>query len=179
MFKKIMVCLISCFLSGCGFHLQGQMSLAPPLQRIYLQTTDPYGLLARHLRQYLHASHVEVVNSIADADAALVILQNDETDVLLSVNSTQQTRQFNLILNVTFEITDNKGAILVIPQVMSESRTITTQSNLILGSSNEANLFYQQMKRAIAYKIVMRIASKDITEILITALAARVDQPIP
>ena len=42
------------------------------------------------------------------------------------------------------------------------------QSNQILGSSNEANLFYQQMRRTLAYAIMNRIASQEVTQQIMT-----------
>ncbi len=51
-------------------------------------------------------------------------------------------------------------------QTLEETRSITVQSNQILGSSNEATLFYQQMRRTLAYAIMNRIASKEVTRMV-------------
>jgi len=154
------------FLTACGFHLQGETKLASPLHRLYLQTPDPYGHLARSLQLFLKKSHVELVSSPAEASATLVILHDDSSQELLSVSGTQQTRQYTLKVTVTFELTKAGGQIIVGPQMLTETRTITVQSNQILGSSNEANLFYQQMRRTLAYAIMNRIASKEITQLV-------------
>lgn len=152
------------FLVSCGFHLQGKMQLAKPLHRMFLQVPDPYSHLVKNLKQYLKMSKVQLVSSPEDAETILVILQDEPTQELLSVSGTQQTRQYDLKVTVTFEITDAKGRVLVAPQTLHESRTITMQSNQILGSSNEANLFYQQMRRTLAYAIMNRIASQEVTQ---------------
>lgn len=166
-FHKILGATIACLLLGsCGFHLQGNLQLAPPLHRMYIQSSDPYGYLARSLQQYLKMSHVCLVATAAQADTVLIILQDSNSQKLLSVNSTQQTRQYNLYVTVVFEITDSNGRIIVPPQALSEVRVITIQSNQVLGSSNEANLFYQQMRRSLAGAIMNRIASKDITTMI-------------
>lgn len=155
-----------CFIVGCGFHLQGQMHLAPPLQKMYLQSPDPYGHLARNLQQYLKMSKVQLTATPAEADTILVILQDTTAQSLLSVSGTQQTRQYNLQVTVVFEITDKRGCVLIAPQVLTETRTITIQSNQILGSSNEANLYYQQMRRFLAYAILNRLATQEIARAL-------------
>jgi len=155
-------------LSGCGFHLQGAMKLAPPFQKLYLQTNDPYGQLSRKLQQYLKMSNVQMVTNPNDAQVILVILQDDTLKNLLSVNGTQQTRSYNIEVRVTFAVTDNKGRILILPQALTESRVITVQSNQVLGSSNEASLLYQHMRNSLAYAIMNRLASKEISR-LITA----------
>jgi len=163
-FHILFILCLSLILSGCGFHLQGERHLAAPLHRLYLQTPDPYGQLVQSLQQYLKLSKVQLVSSPQEATAILAILHDDTSQELLSVSGTQQTRQYTLKVTVVFEITHSTGLTIVKPQTLSESRTITIQSNQVLGSSNEANLFYQQMRRMLAYAIINRIASKEITQ---------------
>jgi LPS-assembly lipoprotein len=170
--QLISLFFLAALLSGCGFHLRGETELSPPLHRLYLQTNDPYGTLARSLRQYLKLSHVELVSSPAEASTILVILRDDTSEELLSVSGTQQTRQYNLKVTVVFEITDPKRRQLIQPQSLTETRTMTVQSNQILGSSNEANLFYQQMRLSIAYAIINRIASIEVSTALMNALSS-------
>lgn len=161
--SSLLVVFMCLLLTSCGFHLQGQMQLAPPLHRMYIQAPDPYGSLVRSLQQSLKMSNVKIVASPQEADTILVILRDENSQELLSVSGTQQTRQYNLIVTVTFEITKTQGETIVPPQTLSETRTITIQSNQILGSSNEASLFYQQMRRTLAYAMMNRLASQDIS----------------
>lgn len=153
-------------MTSCGFHLQGMLNLAPPLQRLYLETADPYGQLSRSLQQYLRMSNVELVSSPVQATTILHIMHDDIARSLINVSSSQQTRQYNLIVTVTYEITNNRGQVLLGPEVMTETRALTVQSDQELGSSNEANLFYQQMRRTLAYSIMNRIASRQVTNVV-------------
>lgn len=164
--RAFLILCLSVLLISCGFHLQGEKHLAQPLQNLYLQTPDPYGQLARSLKQYLKLSKVRLGATPAEATTILTITQDEPSQELLSVSGTQQTRQYTLRVTVTFNITTTKGVTILGPQTLSESRTITIQSNQILGSSNEANLFYQQMRRNLAYSILNRIASREVTRIL-------------
>ncbi|HEX4045710.1 MAG TPA: LPS assembly lipoprotein LptE [Gammaproteobacteria bacterium] len=158
---------IAMLLTSCGFHLQGSMPLAPPLQQLYIQAPDPYGIFVRTIQQYCKMSKVQLVKTPAEASTVLVILQDDATEQFLSVSGTQQTRQYKLIVTVSFMINNAQGKTLVPPQTLSEERTITIQSNQILGSSNEASLFYQQMRRSLAYAVMNRIASKEVSQLVI------------
>lgn len=164
--KVLFLLLTTLSLSGCGFHLQGEMQLVPPLHRIYLQTQDPYGYLASNLREILKMSHVCLAPDPVEASTILVILQDESSQELLSVSSTQQTRQYNLRVTVIFEINDPRGYTIIGPQTLTETRVITVQSNQILGNSNEANLYYQQMRRSLAYAIMNRLASKEISRVI-------------
>jgi LPS-assembly lipoprotein len=159
-------------ITSCGLHLQSETHLAKPLHRMYLKTSDPYGQLARSLQQYLKVSNVQLVSSPEQASTVLSILEDSTAQNLLSVNGTQQTRQYTLKVTVTFEITAPDGKSLTGPQTLTETRIITIQSNQILGSSNETSLFYQQMRHTIAYAILNRISSNEVTRNIEAALAA-------
>lgn len=161
--------LASCLLlTSCGFHLQGEAKLAPPLHRLYLQTPDPYGNLARNLKQYLKMSKVKLVSSPTQGETILAVTRDEAAQEFISVSATTQTRQYRLKVTVVFEITNSKGQVIVDPQTLVEERVITIQSNQILGSSNETALLYQQMRRALAYAIINRIASREITRAIDT-----------
>ncbi len=166
-------CLLSIFslcaaicLSGCGFQLRGSEPLNPQFQEIYIKTTDPYGQLTRNLHDYLQMSGAHVTDTQEAATTVLNIISETQSQVLLSVSGTQQTRQYNLILTVVFDVLNAKGVMLVPPQTLSETRAFTTLSDQILGGSNEQNTLYQQMRQAIIYDIINRLESRDIADML-------------
>lgn len=164
--KHVFLTGLALLLSACGFHLQGEMQLAKPLHNMYLQAADPYGHLARNLRQYLKMSHVQLAQLAKNADTTLAILSDESSETLLSVSGTQITRKYLLTVNVTFEILGKDGATILPPQTLSESRVITVDSSQILGSSNEAALYYQQMRSRLANAIMTRIASSEVTSLI-------------
>jgi LPS-assembly lipoprotein len=165
-YKSFLILFAATFLSSCGFHLRGTAPLSPPLQELYIKTADPYGQLTRNLAEYLKMSGVHLTETPEEATTVLHIISETENQQLLSVSGTQQTRQYNLTLVVTFEISNPKGVVLVPPQTLNEQRTLTTQSDQILGGSNEQNTLYQQMRQAIIDDIVNRLASRDVTTLL-------------
>ena len=168
-----LILLLSLLCTSCGFHLQGNLQLAPPLHRMYLQTPDPYGHFARDLTQYLKMSNVSLMPSSTSADTTLIILQDESSQSLIGVNGTQQTRQYVLRVTIAFEITDRKGLTIVPRQELNETQSITIQSNQILGSSNQANLYYQQMRRRLAAALMNRIASVEISNLINSATHKR------
>jgi len=161
----LLLCL-TLLITSCGFHLQGNVQLAKPLHHLYLQTADPYGHFSRDLKQYLKMSNVVLASSPAEAETTLVILQDESSQTLIGVNGTQQTRQYALRVTIVFEITDKNGQTIVPNQTLSETRAITIQSNQILGSSNQANLYYLQMRRSLAFALINRIASLEVTNMI-------------
>lgn len=155
---------LATLLGGCGFHLRGEMPLAEPLHSVYVQSVDPYGVLTRNLEQSLKMSHVALAASPNQAKTIIVISRDETSQALLSVGATQQTRQYKLTAVVDFAVTDASGQQIISPQQLADSRVITVQSNQILGSSNEANLYFQQMQRGLASAIMYRLSSREITD---------------
>jgi len=153
-------------LTSCGFHLRGPISLAPALQTLYLKTKDPYGQLARNLKQSLKMSGVHLTDSPEEATTVLEIVNEQTLDQLIGINGSQQTRQYNLILTVTFVVTDPKGLALLKNQILTETRVLTIKEGQILAGSNEATALYEQMRQAIVYDILSRLSSAEITHLL-------------
>lgn len=164
--RYFFILFLTLFISSCGFHPRGSVALAPSLQQLYIKSSDPYGWLPRGLADYLSYSGVHTTTSIANAETILDILHIDKNEQLLSVSGTQQTRQYNLILSVTFQLTDPKGQVFVAPQTVSETRVLTVASDQILGGSNEADNLYQQMHQAIIYDMINRLSSRNVTTLL-------------
>jgi len=162
------ILMLSWLLVGCGFHLRGRVDLAPPLKRLYIQSADPYSQLIRNLKQSLQLSGVDLSKTPQTASMVLDILNETTKDQLLSVGGTQQTRQYNLTLTVTFQITDPAGKIVVPSQSVFETQVITITANQILGGSNEENNLYQQMRHLIINDILKRLASDDVKNAVTT-----------
>lgn len=161
--RRLLILLCCFFLTACGFKPQGEMQLALPLHRLYLATPDTYGTLEKNLRDSLKMSGTKLVSSQNEADTLLVITSDSTTQELLSVSSTQQTRQYTLRVAVSFYLATAQGRLILPEETISDSRTITIQLSQILGSSNEAAIYYQQMRRYIANAILNRLASKQAT----------------
>jgi LPS-assembly lipoprotein len=168
MFKKLIILLTTLTLTSCGFHLRGHVPLAPPLHHLYLQSQHPYGELTRNLKQYLRMSGVHLASSPQAASAILTILNEQTSQELISINSSQQTRQYNLRLNVTFQILTPKGTLMVPPQTVTETRPLTLQSNQILAGSNQAAQLDFDMRRAIVYSIMNKLSSQTVTRTLMS-----------
>lgn len=165
MLKKVFISLLfTFFLSSCGFHLRAPVTLPLPLQSMYIQAQDPYSSFIRNLKQYLKMSGVRLARSPQEAETILNIIEENTGQELLSINSSQQTRQYSLKYSVVFEVLDTKGKAYFPPQSLIETRTLTLQSNQVLASSNQAALLYQDMRRAVVYNIVSRLTSKKLTK---------------
>ncbi len=153
-------------ISGCGFHPRTSPTLAPPLQKLYLQIADSYGDLAHNIRLYLKMSGVHLTNTPSQATSTLDIISETTSQQLLNISGTQATRQYNLILTVSYQMTDAHGNIVVSPQVATETRPLTINASQMLSGSNQTVSLYHQMRQAIVYDIMSRLASHEMTVLL-------------
>jgi len=169
-YKQITILFLLLTLTACGgFHLRKPLPLAKPLQHVYVQSRNPYGEMTRDIRQYLQMSGVQLAATPDEASTILSITQEAVSQDLLSINSSQQTRQYNLRLSVTYEITDRHGTVLIEPHTLTELRPLTLQSNQILAGSNQASQIYHDMRRAITFTMMNHLASKTVTRALLHA----------
>ncbi|HEX2548964.1 MAG TPA: LPS assembly lipoprotein LptE, partial [Gammaproteobacteria bacterium] len=145
-----------------------KLYFVPPLQHLYLNTKDPYGPLARQLKEYLKISGVHITDKKEEATTVLSIINEITSQQLIGISGTQQTRQYNLTLSVTFVVEDIEGKALTPPQTLQQTRTLTIQADQILAGSNEANLLYHQMRSAIVYDVLNRLTSKEISKLLMS-----------
>lgn len=166
MIRSLVLSCLVLLLSSCGFQLRGSTPVAPPLQTLYLKTADPYGKLADDLRDYLTLSGIQLVDTPGPHTTVLDILRETQSQQLINVSGTQQTRQYNLVLTVVFQLTKANGQPWVPLQSLSETRAFTTVSNQILGGTNEQSTLIEQMRQALVFDIMNRLGSQDITHLL-------------
>lgn len=155
--------LLAC-LTGCGFHRREPVKLDPVLFRPWIQTSAPYSPFIQQLREALRSSGSVLAASPDTATALLIIHPETLSSNLISVSSTQSTRQYSLTLSVLFEAQATGGQQQTGLQSVSESRVLTTASNKMLGSSNEAAALYQQMRTAVVRDLMVRLSSQEITD---------------
>lgn len=177
--KKLLLsfaCLLVSGLTSCGFHLRGATELPAPLQHVYVKSAKPYGELATNIRQYFKISGAHTTETASEAETVLNIIAESTGQQLLGVSGTQQTRQYNLTLSVTFQLTTPDGVALTVPETLTQSRTLPINAGEILSGSNQATALYQQMRRAIVFDIMNRLASHQINDILTKKPAAHETQ---
>lgn len=101
--------LLMLSLTSCGFHLRGEMPLAQPLHNLYVQSTDPYGILMRNLQQSLKMSNVHLTDKPTDATTILSIT-HDDTDQQLRASAARSklvnTNSLSLLYLKSLTISD-------------------------------------------------------------------------
>lgn len=163
----LIILLLTC--TSCGFHLQHE-KFSFPGATIYLQTNNPYSNLAQALKRELRANNITVTTTPPTQGLILTILSDTNTQTLISSSNTQQTNQYNLQVNVIFNLSTHNQTPIIGPESLIEIRTLTVQASQVLGSSTESLLLYPAMRSAIAHAIIQRITSPQVTKLIRTTL---------
>jgi LPS-assembly lipoprotein len=144
-------------LTACGFKLRGDVELPPILQETYIESANPFTGMARALRVELEASGARIVASSEQATAVLRIVNERSENRILSVGSTGKASEYELFDEVTFQLTDRGGKMLIKRQNLRMIRDLVFDENQLLGKVSESEQLHVQMRRSLARQIITRI----------------------
>ena len=117
-FATIVLITLAC--GGCGFHLEGGSAIAVGLQRVYIQTADPYTPFLRAFQQRVRQRGGRVVDSSADADVVLAVLQDETGQRVLSVSARNLPREYEIYYLLNFSVRGPEG-----PKLEDQSLDLT------------------------------------------------------
>jgi LPS-assembly lipoprotein len=144
-------------LAGCGFHLQGALTVPPEMERTYISAANRHSGFYRDLRAALEAAGVSVVDRSADATATLSITYDETDQRVLSVSARNVPTEYEVYYSIEYSLASGERALLE-TQTLTLTRDYTYDSTLVLGKGQEEEL----LREAIADDLV-RIVLKQIS----------------
>ncbi len=144
-------------LSACGFHLRGEVKLAPQLSRVYIDGASRFDPLMRELTQSLKGTGSSVVTNIGDATAVLQVLVNRSDRRVLSVQATGKAQEYELYQILEFSVRDTAGRELLSPQRLEMTRDYLFDPNDVLGKASEEETLRRDMRRDLVRLVMLRL----------------------
>jgi LPS-assembly lipoprotein len=145
-------------LSGCGFQLQGALTMPAEMQRTYLDPVDKHSLFHRELRLQLQAAGVELVDT-PDNSTAILSIRIDETDQrVLSVSGRNVPTEYEVYYTVEYSISSGKK-VLLSPQDMTLTRDYTYDTTEVLGKSREEAMLREAVVKDLVRTVLKQISS--------------------
>lgn len=144
-------------LSACGFHLRGEVKLAPQLGSIHIENGNPYDPLVRDLTRALTAAGASVVEDPQKATAILQILNNSGSRRVLSVRSTGKVQEYELYQTFVFRVRDAAGTELLAAQQLELTREYLFDVNDVLSTTNEEESLRRDMRRDLVRLAMLRL----------------------
>lgn len=146
-------------LTGCGFQLQGALTVPPEMQRTYISAVDRHSGFYRDVRAAFSAAGIDVVDSPTDATATFTIAYDQTDQRVLSVSARNVPTEYEVYYSIEYSLRSDEKNLLA-PQSLTLTRDYTYDSTLVLGKSREEEL----LREAIVDDLV-RIVLKQISAI--------------
>ena len=145
-------------LSGCGFQLQGALTMPAEMQRTYLDPVDKHSLFHRELRMQLQAAGVQLVDT-PDNSTAILSIRIDETDQrVLSVSGRNVPTEYEVYYTVEYSLASGEK-ILLSPQDITLTRDYTYDTTKVLGKSREEAMLREAVVKDLVRTVLKQISS--------------------
>ncbi|QTL38928.1 LPS assembly lipoprotein LptE [Xenorhabdus budapestensis] len=153
--------------AGCGFHLRGTTQVPKELQTLQLNSSDPYGPLARAVRQQLRLNDVKIVEQASASVPILKLLSSSENKETVSVFQDGKAAERQLVLNVDAQVLMPNGNIY--PLRAKVDRAFFDNPLEALAKDAENELVQQEMREQAAHQLIRQLLTVQSTEQLKSA----------
>jgi len=162
----LLLAILFCSLTSCGFHLPVQTAIPTELQQLYVQTNSPYSPFTIALEIALQNRDIQLLDSPEQAPVTLQILSEGVSRSVGAISFNTNTRQYNLTYRANFQLKDDQGEIIVNRRTTTARRSLIVDANQVLGSTNEEATMEQEMLREVIQKLLYQLGSEDVLEAL-------------
>jgi LPS-assembly lipoprotein len=150
--------------AGCGFNLHGTTQVPSNLQKLLLESNDPYGPLTRAVRQQLRLSNVTIVDDPMRKDLpTLLIISSSETQSTVSIFQNGVTAENQLVLHVQAQVLIPGHDIY--PLQVNIFRTFFDNPLTALAKDAESAVLRQEMRDQAALQLVRQLLSVHAAEV--------------
>jgi LPS-assembly lipoprotein len=153
----LVLSLCSLLLAGCGYHLQGELTIPAEMRTTYIHAVDDYSLFHRELRLQFQAAGVQLTDSPVDATATFSILLDATDQRVLSVSARNVPTEYEVYYSVRYTLQSGEK-ILLEPQFVTVTRDYTYNESQVLGKAHEEDVL-----RAAIVDDLVRIVLKQIS----------------
>ena len=152
---------VTALLTACGFHLRGEAQLPPGMDRVYVDSSDPYGPLKRNIEKALERSGAKVESKAGDGIAEVKFTAVSLAPVVRSVSANARVNEFTMLYHLELQITDASGKVLLPKQVIEQSRIFTFDQTQAIGTGAEQDEIKKEMERDMVQVVLRKVESAE------------------
>lgn len=154
--RTVMLFFLVLFVTGCGFHLRGNIEMPAFLTSIYIKD-EQVSRITPVLQQYLKTNDVKLMSDAASANAVLAIDGERFDRRVLSVDSAGKVQEYALLYSVQFSLFDQSHQPLLSQQKIQVERDMRFDPTQVLAKSSEEAQLNQDMLQDAGQQIMRRI----------------------
>lgn len=158
MLSRISLLVFAALLGACGFHMQGDLTKPPGMERTYIAPYERNTQFHRELQRQLLAAGVEIVDSEADATAILAITADRTGQRVLSVSARNVPTEYEVFYTIEYSLVSGEKVLLA-PQDITFVRDYTYDETLVLGKAHEEDLMREAIVRDLARTVLKQISA--------------------
>ncbi len=145
-------------LAGCGFQLQGAVTLPEASRSIYILSPDLLTPFAVELRRAIERAGGEVVPSARAAGTVLRISQDHTGRRVLSVSARNTPQEYEVFYAVEYSV-DRAGKEVLKSQPLELTRNMSFDETEVLAKDREEDGLREAMARDLATLVLRRLGS--------------------
>jgi LPS-assembly lipoprotein len=143
---------------GCGWQLQGHLSLPESMTMTYVDTKDRYSEFTRALQEHLRASGARLVDEPALATARIRVLRDESGQRVLSFSARNTPQEYEVYYIVEYAVSAGDDELLP-RQRLELTRDYTYDEAAVLAKQREEATLRAALARDLAAQVVRRVAS--------------------
>jgi LPS-assembly lipoprotein len=155
--RALLAALSGALVAGCGFALRRAPDFA--FKSIYINVSGSSPIGRELKRMIASGGNVAVVDSPAQAEVVMDVLNEQRQKVVVGLGAVGQVREFELRMRVRFRLRSREGRELIPDAEIARQQDISYSETVALAKEDEEQLVYRSLQTDIVRQVMRRLAA--------------------